>query len=156
MEVKKNVVKGCVLSVWQQAHVSAVVKEDSHCVIRQLVAEAVLVGVVHPFSHPLKVASVGALRHVVGCGTKRTSTVQLQLNKPVFAESNYCQTGLVTSNINIKTHLLACSRDILLKHWPQSLLHSLLCCLPSLWEQTQVNLIELFTNHLLKPFSCNI
>lgn len=43
----------CLLSVWQEAHVSAVVEENSHGVIRQLVAEAVLVGVVHPFSHPL-------------------------------------------------------------------------------------------------------
>lgn len=37
---------------------SAVVEENSHGVIRQLVAEAVLVGVVHPFSHPLKAAAV--------------------------------------------------------------------------------------------------
>lgn len=37
---------------------SAVVEEDSHGMIRQLVSEAVLVGVVHPFSHPLKVAAV--------------------------------------------------------------------------------------------------
>lgn len=47
-----------VLSVWEEAHVSAVVEENSHGVIRQLVAEAVLVGVVHPFSHPLKTAAV--------------------------------------------------------------------------------------------------
>lgn len=52
---------------------SAVVEENSHCVIRQLVAEAVLVRVVHPFSHPLKIAAIRALRNVVGCkvGTKR-------------------------------------------------------------------------------------
>lgn len=37
---------------------SAVVEENSHGVIRQLVAEAVLVGVVHPLSHPLKTAAV--------------------------------------------------------------------------------------------------
>lgn len=36
----------------------AVVEEDSHGVIRQLVAKAILVGVVHPFSHPLEVAAV--------------------------------------------------------------------------------------------------
>lgn len=43
---------------------SAVVEENSHSVIRQLVAEAVLVGVVHPFSHPLKVAAARALWNV--------------------------------------------------------------------------------------------
>lgn len=47
-----------VLSVWEEAHVSAIVEENSHGVIRQLVAKAVLVGVVHPFSHPLKIAAV--------------------------------------------------------------------------------------------------
>lgn len=47
-----------VLPVWEEAHVSAVVEENSHGVIGHLVAEAVLVGVVHPFSHPLKTAAV--------------------------------------------------------------------------------------------------
>lgn len=37
---------------------SAVVEENSHGVIRQLVAKAILVRVVHPFSHPLKIAAV--------------------------------------------------------------------------------------------------
>lgn len=46
---------------------SAVVEENSHSVIRQLVAKAVLVGVVHPFSHPLKIAAVWALRNVIRC-----------------------------------------------------------------------------------------
>lgn len=46
---------------------SAVVEEDSHGIITQLVAKAVLVGVVHPLSHPLKTAGAGALRNVVGC-----------------------------------------------------------------------------------------
>lgn len=36
---------------------SAVVEENSHGVIRQLVSKAILVGVVHPFSHPLKAAA---------------------------------------------------------------------------------------------------
>lgn len=58
---------GCVLSVWQEAHVGAVVEENSHGVIRQLVAKAVLVGVVHPFSHPLKAAAARVLRNVVRC-----------------------------------------------------------------------------------------
>lgn len=55
-----------VLSVREEAHVSAIVEENSHGVIRQLVAEAVLVGVVHPFSHPLKTAAVWSLRNVIG------------------------------------------------------------------------------------------
>lgn len=50
--------KKCILSVRQEAHVSAIVEENSHGVIRQLVAKAILVGVVHPFSHPLKTAAV--------------------------------------------------------------------------------------------------
>lgn len=37
---------------------SAAAEENSHGVIRQLITEAVLVGVVHPFSHPLKIAAV--------------------------------------------------------------------------------------------------
>ena len=37
---------------------SAIVEENSHGVIRQLVAKTILVGVVHPFSHPLKAAAV--------------------------------------------------------------------------------------------------
>lgn len=35
----------------------AIVEEDSHGVVRQLVAKAVLVGVVHPFGHPLEAAA---------------------------------------------------------------------------------------------------
>lgn len=50
-------IEWCILSVWQEAHVSAVVEENSHGVIGQLVAKAILVGVVHPFSHPLKAAA---------------------------------------------------------------------------------------------------
>lgn len=34
----------------------AVVEKDSDCVVRQLVTKAILVGVVHPFSHPLETA----------------------------------------------------------------------------------------------------
>lgn len=45
-----------VLFVRQKAHVSAVVEENANCVIRQLVAEAVLVGIVHPLRHPLEAA----------------------------------------------------------------------------------------------------
>lgn len=58
LELERGERAGRVLSVWEEAHVSAVVEENSHGVIRQLVAEAILVGVVHPFSHPLKTAAV--------------------------------------------------------------------------------------------------
>lgn len=43
--------------ICQQTHVRAIVEEDSHGVVRQLVAKAVLVGVVHPFGHPLEAAA---------------------------------------------------------------------------------------------------
>lgn len=45
------------LLVCQQAHVGAIIEEDSNDMVGQLVAEAVLVGVVHPFSHPLEAAA---------------------------------------------------------------------------------------------------
>lgn len=48
----------CLLSIWQEAHVGPVVEENSYSVIGQLVAEPILVGVVHPFSDPLKTAAV--------------------------------------------------------------------------------------------------
>jgi len=47
--------------------VCAVVEENSHCVVRQLVAEAVLVGVVHPLRHPLQVTAPRALWNISGC-----------------------------------------------------------------------------------------
>lgn len=34
----------------------AIVEKDTDCVIRQLVTKAILVGIVHPFSHPLEAA----------------------------------------------------------------------------------------------------
>lgn len=48
----------CLLSIRQEAHVGAIVEENANGVIRQLVAEAVLIGVVHPFGDPLKTAAV--------------------------------------------------------------------------------------------------
>lgn len=47
---------GHVLLIRQQAHMGAVVEKDTDCVVRQLVTKAILVGVVHPFSHPLEAA----------------------------------------------------------------------------------------------------
>lgn len=44
------------LLICQQTHVGAIVKENTNCVVGQLVTESVLVGVVDPFRHPLKTA----------------------------------------------------------------------------------------------------
>lgn len=56
-----------VLFVRQKAHVSAVVEENANCVIRQLVSEAVLVGIVHPLRHPLEAAVHAFFGNVINC-----------------------------------------------------------------------------------------
>lgn len=52
-----------VLFVWEKAHVSAIVEQHANAVVRQLVAKAVLVGVVHPLGDPEKCAAHFLLGH---------------------------------------------------------------------------------------------
>lgn len=56
-----------VLLVRQKAHVSAVVEENANRVIRQLVSEAVLVGIVHPLRHPLEAAVHAFFGNAINC-----------------------------------------------------------------------------------------
>jgi hypothetical protein len=53
-----------VLLVCEEAHVCPVVEQNSHYVVGELVAKAILVGVVHPLSDPLQVTALCPFREV--------------------------------------------------------------------------------------------
>lgn len=78
---------------------SAVIEENPHGVIRQLVAKAVLVGVVHPFSHPLKTAAAGGQRSVVCCEKKKNCKLEPKQDKSINSRSSSISTK---ANIKIK------------------------------------------------------
>jgi len=47
--------------------VHSVVEKDAHCVVRQLIAKAIFVGVVHPLSHPLQTITTISSGKTIGC-----------------------------------------------------------------------------------------
>lgn len=59
-------------AVGGEGHVGAVVEEDADSTVRELVAEAVLVGIVHPLAHPHEGLVLGQGRRVpLGCREER-------------------------------------------------------------------------------------
>lgn len=62
---------GYLLFIRQQAHMGAVIEEDTDRVVRQLVTKSILVGVVHPFSHPLKAAVQALFWNVISYNKKK-------------------------------------------------------------------------------------
>lgn len=60
------------LLVREETHVCSVVEKDAHCVVRQLIAKAIFVGVVNPLSHPLQAITTISSGKAVRCGKKGT------------------------------------------------------------------------------------
>lgn len=58
------------LLVREETHVRSIVEKDAHRVIRQLITEAIFVGIVHPLSHPLQTITTVSSRKAVSCGKK--------------------------------------------------------------------------------------
>lgn len=108
----------------------AVVEKDSDCVVRQLVTKAILVGVVHPFSHPLETAVQAFFWNVIGCKNK-INIKNLELNLAHLWDN--VKTWAAEIDVKgINTYLLACSPDSLGVLWQQCLLQYPSCYPPSL------------------------
>lgn len=61
------------LLVREETHVHSVVEKDAHCVVRQLIAKAIFVGVVNPLSHPLQTITTISSGKAVRCGKKKST-----------------------------------------------------------------------------------
>lgn len=63
------------LPVSGEGHVGSIIEEDSNAAVGELIAEAVFVGVVHPFAHPNKVFMTCQGSRIALSWTERNHTV---------------------------------------------------------------------------------
>lgn len=111
---------GYLLLIRQQAHMGAIVEKNTDCVVRQLVTKSIFVGVVHPFSHPLKTAVQAFFWNVISCNDKKNTKNQEWT--PVYLWDNAKTWAAETYVKSTTAYLLACSPDSLGVLWPQCLL----------------------------------
>lgn len=79
-KTKKNSVKPTknIPLVSKKTHMRPIVEQDTHCVVRELVAESILVGVVHPLGHPTKTAAIGSFGDAISYQHKRRKSVNIR------------------------------------------------------------------------------
>lgn len=70
-----------------KSHVRAIVEEDPNATVGELVAKAILVGVIHPLAHPDKVLVAGQGSRVFPCCWKREGVSRARSQPPPTSNS---------------------------------------------------------------------